>query len=118
MSDARQNETAVDYHFGPYKFDGRLRRLYRDNEPLALTPKALDTLAALLERAGSLVEKDDLLRAVWNDVFVGEDTLAQNISTLRRVLSDDPNSATVHRDHSAPRLQVHRLHSAPSRRKS
>ena len=80
-----------DYYFGPYRFDGRLRRLYRDNEPIALTPKALDTLAALLERAGRVVEKDELLRAVWNGVFVGEDSLAQNISTLRRVLGDDPN---------------------------
>jgi DNA-binding winged helix-turn-helix (wHTH) protein/Tol biopolymer transport system component len=90
MSDALRNESAVDYSFGPYRFDGRLRRLYRDEEPIALTPKALDTLAALLERAGRVVEKDELLRAVWNDVFVGEDTLAQNISTLRRVLGDDP----------------------------
>ena len=91
MSDAPRNESAVDYYFGPYRFDGRLRRLYKDNEPIALTPKALDTLAALLERAGRVVEKDELLRAVWNGVFVGEDTLAQNISTLRRVLGDDPN---------------------------
>lgn len=85
-SDSR-NEAAVDYHFGPYRLDGRLRRLYKDGEPVDLTPKAVDTLLALLalvERAGRVVEKDELLRAVWNETFVGEDTLAQNISTLRR----------------------------------
>ena len=85
-------ESTIDYHFGPYRFDGRLRRLYRDAEPVVVTPKALDTLVALLEHAGHVVEKDDLLRAVWNDTFVGEDTLAQNISTLRRVLDDDASS--------------------------
>lgn len=86
------NESAIGYHFGPYRIDGRLRRLFKDGEPVVLTPKAADTLIALVERAGRVVEKDELLRVVWDEVFVGEDTLAQNISTLRRVLADDPNS--------------------------
>jgi DNA-binding winged helix-turn-helix (wHTH) protein/Tol biopolymer transport system component len=83
--------SAVDYHFGPYRFDGRLRRLYKDAELITLTPKAVDTLVALMERAGRVVEKDELLRAVWEEIVVGEDTLAQNISTLRRALGDDAN---------------------------
>ena len=91
MSADLPNGFPVDYHFGPYRFDGRLRRLYKDGEPLTLTPKAADTLVALLERAGRVVEKDELLRVVWGDTFVGEDTLAQNISTLRRVLADHPS---------------------------
>jgi DNA-binding winged helix-turn-helix (wHTH) protein len=77
------------YRFGPFRFDGTRRRLYRYEEPMALTPKAAETLLALLERVDRIVEKDELLRIVWGDVFVGEDTLAQNISTLRRVLGDD-----------------------------
>jgi DNA-binding winged helix-turn-helix (wHTH) protein/Tol biopolymer transport system component len=80
-----------DYLFGPFRFERRLRRLYKDGESVVLTPKAAETLLALLQRAGRVVEKDELLRAVWGDVFVGEDTLAQNISTLRRLLGDDPN---------------------------
>ncbi len=81
-----------DYSFGPYTFDGRLRRLYKNGEAVVLTPKAVDTLVALIERAGRVVEKDEILRTVWGDVFVGEETLAQNISTLRRAFGDDPNS--------------------------
>jgi DNA-binding winged helix-turn-helix (wHTH) protein/Tol biopolymer transport system component len=77
------------YTFGPFRFEGTLRRLYKHDERIALTPKAADTLLALLERANRIVEKDELLRVVWGDVFVGEDTRAQNISTLRRVLGDD-----------------------------
>jgi DNA-binding winged helix-turn-helix (wHTH) protein len=39
-------------------------------------------------RAGELVEKDELLRAVWPDTFVEESNLTQNIFTLRRALGD------------------------------
>ena len=74
--------------FGEYKLDTRLRRLYRRTDVVPLTPKAFDTLLALVERAGRIVEKDELLRAVWGDTVVGDETLAQNISTLRRVLGD------------------------------
>jgi DNA-binding winged helix-turn-helix (wHTH) protein/Tol biopolymer transport system component len=89
VTEAQPGQPPLDYRFGPYRFDGRLRRLFKDGEPVALTTKAADTLAALLERAGRVVEKDELLRAVWDEVVVGEETLAQNISTLRRVLDDD-----------------------------
>lgn len=92
MPEDRRVESAIDYYFGPYRVDGRLRRLYKDGAPVALTPKAIDTLVVLMQRAGRVVEKDELLQAVWGDVVVGEDTLAQNVSTLRRVFADDPNS--------------------------
>jgi DNA-binding winged helix-turn-helix (wHTH) protein len=91
MSADLSNAPAVDYHFGPYRLDGRLRSLYKDGELVVLTPKAVDTLVALMERPGRVVEKDELLRAVWGEIVVGEDSLAQNVSTLRRVLGDDAN---------------------------
>jgi len=81
----------IDYHFGPYRFDGRLRSVYKDGELLALTPKAADTLVALLERAGRVIDKDELSHAIWGEIVVGDDTLAQHISTLRRALGDDAN---------------------------
>ena len=89
MSADLSNGSSVDYHFGPYRFDGRLRRLYREGEPVTLTPKAADTLLALIERAGRVIEKDAALACRLGDTFVGDDTLAQNISTLRRALADD-----------------------------
>ena len=92
MSGNSANEPAVDFHFGPYRLDGRLRRLYKDGEPVVLTPKAMDTLVALMERSGRVVEKAELVSVVWGDVFVGDDTLAQNISTLRKMFGDDPNA--------------------------
>jgi len=71
---------------GEYKLDTRLRRLYRRNDVVPLTPKAFDTLLALVERAGRVVGKDELLRVVRGDTVGGDETLAQNISTLRRLL--------------------------------
>ena len=59
------------YEFGPYQLDTAERQLYRQGQRLQLTPKAFDTLAVLVERHGRLVEKDELMKAVWPDSFVG-----------------------------------------------
>lgn len=56
-----------NYCFGDYTIDTQLRRLYRRDDVAPLTPKAFDTLLALIERAGRVVEKDELLRVVWGD---------------------------------------------------
>lgn len=58
----------------------------RAGEPVALTPKAFDTLLLLVSRSGHIVEKDELLKEVWPDAFVEEATVAQNIFTLRKAL--------------------------------
>jgi DNA-binding winged helix-turn-helix (wHTH) protein/TolB-like protein/Flp pilus assembly protein TadD len=79
------------YEFGPYRLDTGERRLMRGDQPLPLTPKAFETLLALVENAGRAVEKDELLRRVWPDTFVEEGSLTQNISVLRKVLGDEGN---------------------------
>src|SRR5436190_2035441 len=55
---------------------------------LPLTPKALDTLLALVENAGRAVGKDELMERVWAGTSVAEATLAQNIFALRKTLGD------------------------------
>jgi DNA-binding winged helix-turn-helix (wHTH) protein/Tfp pilus assembly protein PilF len=72
--------------------DGRL--LLRDGRPVALTPKAFDTLAALLERPGEVVGKEELLARVWPGAFVEEAILAQNIYTLRKALQEAGGART------------------------
>jgi TolB-like protein/DNA-binding winged helix-turn-helix (wHTH) protein/Tfp pilus assembly protein PilF len=62
------------------------RQLLRDGKPLELTPKAFDTLVALVENSGHLLTKEDLLKRVWPDTFVEEATLAKNVFTLRKTL--------------------------------
>ena len=77
------------YKFGDFQIDVGRRLLFKgQNENLTLTPKVFDTLLYLLERRGEVVEKDELLSAVWPDTVVEENNLSQNISVLRRTLGE------------------------------
>ncbi len=76
------------YVFGRFRLDSVDKVLLHDDRPIPLTPKAIDTLLVLVSRHGHLVTKEELLQLVWPDAFVEENNLAQNISTLRRVLGD------------------------------
>jgi pimeloyl-ACP methyl ester carboxylesterase len=77
------------YDFAGFRIDATERQLLSGSGSVPLTPKAFDTLLFLVEHSGRLVSRDELLAAVWPDTFVGENTLAQNISTLRKVLASD-----------------------------
>lgn len=77
------------YEFGSFRLIPAERQLERDGQPISLTPKVFDTLLVLLEHAGHLVEKDELMRRVWPDAFVEEANLAQNIFVLRKTLGED-----------------------------
>jgi DNA-binding winged helix-turn-helix (wHTH) protein len=79
------------FEFGPYTLDAGKRELRREGHPLALTPKAFDVLHLLVLHADRVVRKDELMKHVWPDTFVGEDTLTQNIAAIRRVLNDSPD---------------------------
>src|SRR5215510_9252787 len=77
------------YEFGPFRLDSAERILWRDGAVVPLQPKVFDLLLALLERHGRLVEKDELMQAVWPDTVVEEANLANNISILRKTLSEN-----------------------------
>jgi DNA-binding winged helix-turn-helix (wHTH) protein/Flp pilus assembly protein TadD len=76
------------YEFGPFRLQPTARRLSRAGEAVPLTAKAFDVLVALVERAGRIVEKEDLLARLWPDAAVEEGNLAQQIHTVRRALDD------------------------------
>jgi DNA-binding winged helix-turn-helix (wHTH) protein/tetratricopeptide (TPR) repeat protein len=76
------------YRFGPYRLDRAAYRLLDGDRSIELSPKALDLLLLLVERAGSLVTKDDILKAVWPDVAVTDNALTQVVSDLRHALGD------------------------------
>ena len=73
--------------FGPFTLDVRARLLSRGGTPVALGPKVIETLAALAERPGELVTKDELMERLWPNQFVAEGNLTQNVYRLRRVLA-------------------------------
>jgi serine/threonine-protein kinase len=62
--------------------------LREHGEEIPLMPKAFDTLDYLVAHSGKVVEKDELMSAVWQDRIVEENNLAQNISALRRALGE------------------------------
>jgi TolB-like protein/DNA-binding winged helix-turn-helix (wHTH) protein/Tfp pilus assembly protein PilF len=79
------------YEFGAYRLDAVERVLLRDGQPVTLPPKDLETLFVLVERAGHIVGKEELLEKVWPGVFVEEGNLARHIFNLRQVLGDSPD---------------------------
>lgn len=77
------------YVFGRYTLDGARARLLKDGEPVALRPKAFDTLAYLVHRHGRLVGKEELIRALWPKVVVTDDSLVKCIQDVRSALGED-----------------------------
>jgi len=80
------------FAFGEFLLDVAERRLLHNGEVVPLSPKVFDTLLLFVENPGHLLEKDELMRRLWPGTFVGEDTLARNISTLRKALGESSES--------------------------
>lgn len=81
------------YEFGSFRLDPSQQLLMEGKKKVPLTPKAFQTLLALVESHGRVIGKEELLTKVWPDVFVEEATLAQNVFTLRKQLGDDRETA-------------------------
>src|ERR1039457_4610436 len=79
---------AQSYAFGPFRLVPGERILRRGNQVLPLPPKAFETLLLLVRNPGHLMRKEALMMALWPDSFVGEVSLANQISLLRKVLED------------------------------
>ena len=82
---------AASYTFGPFRLEAVKVRLSRDGEPLALPDRQAAILLLLVTRAGKIVTKEALLDAAWKDVAVGDNSLEQAISSLRRALGPAPD---------------------------
>ncbi|HWS87222.1 MAG TPA: winged helix-turn-helix domain-containing protein [Pyrinomonadaceae bacterium] len=76
------------YEFDRFTLDASERLLLREGRPVRLTPKEFETLLALVRGAGRVIRKEELLKEIWPDTFVGEATLAQNVFTLRKALGE------------------------------
>jgi serine/threonine-protein kinase len=77
------------YEFGEFRVDAAKRTLTnREDQQLPLTHKAFDTLLYLLRNSGRVLDKQELMNAVWPDTVVEENNLNQCISALRRVFGE------------------------------
>jgi len=78
-----------EYSFGDYRIDLASYQLWQRGLAITLTPKVFDTLVVLIQHRDRAVTKEELLKSVWPDASVTEDSLTQSISILRKTLGDD-----------------------------
>lgn len=83
------------YAFGNFRLDAAERLLFDGDRPLQLPPKAFDTLLLLIQNHGRVLSKERMLTEIWEDSFVEENNLAQNISLLRKTLKEDSGSKFI-----------------------
>jgi eukaryotic-like serine/threonine-protein kinase len=76
------------YRFDQFELQPARRLLTRNGERIAISPKTFEVLLCLIQHAGEVVLKDELLKAVWPDSFVEEGNLTQHIFWLRKALTD------------------------------
>src|SRR5215207_7075175 len=83
------HQPALLYEFGDFSLDAARRQLRgRGGVAVPLTTKAFETLLYLVGRSGTVLDKDELLGAIWPDAIVEENNLTQAISSLRRALGE------------------------------
>src|SRR5262249_16724275 len=78
----------IEISFGPFRLLPTQFLLLKDDKPVSLGSRALEILTMLLERAGELVSKQELMARVWPNVFVEPANLTVHMSALRRTLRD------------------------------
>src|ERR1700739_125722 len=74
--------------FGPFRLHAAQRLLLEGDKPVRLGSRAFDILAVLVERAGEVVGKEELIARAWPQTFVQESNLKLQVSALRRALGD------------------------------
>ena len=91
----------MSFLFAPFRLDVSSEQLWREEEAIPLRPKTFAVLRYLVEHAGQLVTKDELLDTVWAGTIVSDTVLKSCIRELREALGDDVQTpqyiATAHR---------------------
>jgi len=75
-------------HFGPYRVHPRQRLVLEAGRPLRLGRRAVDILLVLLEQAGNVVSKQELISRVWPKTVVEDGNLRVHMAALRKALGD------------------------------
>jgi serine/threonine-protein kinase len=81
------------FRVGDWRCEPTLNQIARDGEVVKLEPKAMEVLAYLAERAGEVVDKETVIRDVWQGAFVTNEVLTNAVWELRRALGDDAKSS-------------------------
>jgi DNA-binding winged helix-turn-helix (wHTH) protein/tetratricopeptide (TPR) repeat protein len=86
---------ADDFLIGPWLIKPRLNSVSCNGSKVQLEPKVMGVLVSLARHAPDPVSKEDLLRDVWHDTFVGDGVLTRSIFELRRAFGDNAKKPRV-----------------------
>ena len=92
-ADSAPTTVSPEISFGPFCLRVEQRVLLELGRPVRIGGRGLDLLVALVERAGELVTKQDLIARVWPNVLVGEANLKAQVAVLRTALGDGRDGA-------------------------
>jgi len=81
--------SAIRLRFAPFTFDREREQLLRAEHPVRLRPKTLGLLRFLIDHTGRIVEREEIMRALWPGVAVTDVVLNVCVAELRRALGDD-----------------------------
>ncbi len=85
------SEHSVSYEFDSFRLLPNERLLFRDGQPVQLTPKVFDTLLVFVTNSGRLLTKEELMKLIWPNTTVEEGNLTQNIFLLRKLFGETPH---------------------------
>ena len=88
----READLKLPFALEDWIVEPQFNQLSQGNASRRIEPKVMSVLLLLAAQAQRVVSKDEILRAVWPDTFVGEDALTRCISVLRHTLGDDPHN--------------------------
>jgi DNA-binding winged helix-turn-helix (wHTH) protein len=87
---SKVSQAQQSFAFGPFLLEPQRQLLLRGETRVRIGGRAFDLLTALVERPGEVLSKGELLSRGWPDIFVDETNLKVNMSSLRKILGDQP----------------------------
>src|SRR4051812_34747484 len=87
------DDKAHIYQFDNVKVDAGNFRIWKAETTVQMEPKAFQVLIFLIENRGRLIEKRELLDAIWKETFVTENALTREIAQLRKALGESAREA-------------------------
>src|SRR5271163_574880 len=89
-----EHPIATKLRIGAWCVNPKSGEISRNGDVAHVEVRTMRLLLCLAEHAGEVVSIDDLLNQVWSDVIVAPDSVYQAVTSLRRLLGDDPKQPT------------------------
>jgi DNA-binding winged helix-turn-helix (wHTH) protein len=95
MNENPSSSLSFEFRLGVWTVTPTLNRVVSRQRTFRLEPKVMEVLAYLALRAGEVVAKGELMRVVWTNTYVTNDSVKRCVSILRKVLKDDTGNPQI-----------------------